>query len=166
MEYIYIGEIVNTHGIKGEVRMCSDFKYKDKVFIKDFKFYLGNRKEELTVNTYRHHKHFDMVTFQGIDDINEAIAYKGDLVYVNREDVKIDGYFNEDLVGLTVINKNDNKVVGIVNDVVNNSMYDLLMITGNTKNHLIPLLDEFIVDVSLKEKTIVVNVIEGLINEN
>ena len=45
MKFINIGKIVNTHGIKGELRILSDFKYKDKVFKKDFKFYIGKDKE-------------------------------------------------------------------------------------------------------------------------
>ena len=60
MKFINIGKIVNTHGIKGELRILSDFKYKDKVFKKGFKFYVGKDKEELIVNSYRYHKIFDM----------------------------------------------------------------------------------------------------------
>ena len=39
MDYIYIGKIVNTHGIKGEVRILSDFKYKDRIFKNGFNMY-------------------------------------------------------------------------------------------------------------------------------
>ena len=47
MKYIYIGDIVNTHGLKGEVRLISDFEYKNKVFKKGFKLYIGRTKEEV-----------------------------------------------------------------------------------------------------------------------
>ena len=53
MDFIYVGEIVNTHGIKGEVRIISDFKYKKDVFKKNFKIYVGKGKKELLINTYR-----------------------------------------------------------------------------------------------------------------
>ena len=89
MDYIYIGDIVNTHGIKGELRILSDFKYKDKIFIHDFKLYVGRSKELLTIDTYRKHKEYDMVKFYEVEDINDAIAYKGDKVYINRNDIKI-----------------------------------------------------------------------------
>src|SRR5574344_2493784 len=166
MNYIYIGEIINTHGLKGELKIVSEFKYKDKVFVKGMKFYVGNRKEEVIVNSYRPNKQLDMVTFEGVNDIETAITFKTDSVYINRDDVKIYGYFNEDLIGLTVLDMNKNIVIGKVLDVVNNSKYDLLLIQGENKNHLIPLIDEFVKEVSLKEKTILVNVIEGLIDEN
>ena len=46
MEYIYLGKIVNTHGIKGEIRILSDFRYKEKVFIKYFPIYIGKKHEK------------------------------------------------------------------------------------------------------------------------
>ena len=48
---VYVGEIVNTHGIKGELRIISDFKYKDKVFFKGNKLYLGKRKQKVLIDT-------------------------------------------------------------------------------------------------------------------
>ena len=81
MNWIYIGKIVNTHGIKGEVRLLSNFSKKALVFKKDFKIYIGEEKEEEIINTYRPHKQFDMLTFQGINDINKVLKYKGKKVY-------------------------------------------------------------------------------------
>ena len=51
-EYIYIGKIVNTHGIKGELRLLSDFKYKDKVFLENRKIYISEDYICETINTY------------------------------------------------------------------------------------------------------------------
>ena len=90
MKYIRIGKIVNTHGIKGELRILSDFKHKDKVFKKDMKFYVGKNKTEFIVNSYRFHKVFDMVTFKGFNNINDVEYLKGDFVFVNEEDVVLD----------------------------------------------------------------------------
>ena len=46
MKYVLIGKIVNTHGLKGEVRILSSFKYKDKVFKNGMKVYIGKNKIE------------------------------------------------------------------------------------------------------------------------
>ena len=73
---VYVGEIVNTHGIKGELRIVSDFKYKSEVFVPGKKLYLGKRRQEEIIKTYRKHKNYDMITFERIDDINEAIIFK------------------------------------------------------------------------------------------
>ena len=87
---VYVGEIVNTHGIKGELRIVSDFKYKEKVFINGNKLYLGKRKQKVIIDSYRKHKNYDMVKFDGINDINDAIIFKGDEVYIKREDLDIE----------------------------------------------------------------------------
>ena len=75
MDLIYIGKIVNTHGIKGEVRILSDFEYKEEVFKINNKLIVDNN--ELIIKSYRKHKNYDMVTFEGIDDINDVLKYKG-----------------------------------------------------------------------------------------
>ena len=83
MDLVYVGKIVNTHGIKGEVRILSDFDYKERVFKKEVSFYLGKEKQELMVSSYRHHKMFEMVTFEGINNINDVLKYKGDYIHVD-----------------------------------------------------------------------------------
>ena len=75
-EFVYVGKIVNTHGIKGEVRILSDFEYKDKVFKPKMVIYIGRKKEQEVINTYRHHKNFEMITMEGYGNINEILKYK------------------------------------------------------------------------------------------
>ena len=89
MDYVYIGKIVNTHGIKGEVRILSNFEMIPKVFQKGMTFYIGKKKEAKVVTSYRHHKVFEMVTFEGIDNINDVLYMKGLNVFVNREDLNL-----------------------------------------------------------------------------
>ena len=72
---IYIGKIVNTHGIKGELRILSNFSSKNKVFIPQMPIYIDNQKE--IINSYRHHKMFDMITLKNYNNINEVLKYKG-----------------------------------------------------------------------------------------
>ena len=105
MNYIYIGKIVNTHGLKGEVRILSNFKYKDKVFIKNMNIYIGKDKKKEAINSYRPHKNFDMICMNGYNNINDVLKYKGSLVYVLKEDIRLDSgcYLDEDLIGLDVI---------------------------------------------------------------
>ena len=159
---VYIGEIVNTHGIKGELRIVSDFKYKDAVFVPGKKIYLGKRKQEEVIRTYRRHKTFDMVTFEDINDINDAIAFKGDDVFVKREDLDIDGYVDEDIIGLGAYNKDE--LIGKVDTIIKNKQ-EILVIKNSDRTYLVPFVDEF-VKIDLENKRIDVNVIEGLLDEN
>ena len=141
MKFINIGKIVNTHGIKGELRILSDFKYKDKVFKKGFKFYVGKDKEELIVNSYRYHKIFDMVTFNDLNDINLVLKYKGKEVYINEEDLELDGeIYIDNLLGYKVLVGDKDIGVGEV---------------------LIPYVKEFII--KIEDNTIYVKDVGGLI---
>ena len=60
MEKVYIGKIVNTHGIKGELRILSDFEFKDKAFKVNSEIYIDNEKH--IIKSYRRHKNYDMIT--------------------------------------------------------------------------------------------------------
>lgn len=160
---VYVGEIVNTHGIKGELRIISDFKYKEKVFINGNKLYLGKRKQKVIIDSYRKHKNYDMVKFDGINDINDAIIFKGDEVYVKREDLDIDGYVDEDIIGLKVYN--EDKLIGKVTNIVKNKQ-EILVVKNRNKSYLIPFVNEFIKNIDLDKKILNINVIEGLLDEN
>ena len=164
MDYIYVGEIVNTHGIKGEVRIISDFKYKKEVFKKNFKIYVGKEKKKLIINTYRVHKMYDMVTFEDINDINDVLDYKGLNVYINRSDLKIDGILDEDIIGLT--SYSNDKEIGVVKEILKSKAHDILVIEKSDKRFLIPYINEFIENIDLQNKSIYIKEIEGLINED
>ncbi len=161
MEYIYVGDIVNTHGLKGELRIISDFPYKDQIFKTDFKLYVGQRKEELIIKKYRQHKIYDMVTLNGVDDINEAIIYKGDAVYINREDLRVGDYLDEDLIGLKVYS--NNKLLGVITAIRTSKAHKIVVVNDK---YLIPKVSAFINKIDLDNKRMDINEIEGLIDEN
>ena len=165
MKRILIGQIVNTHGLKGELRIVSNFPYKELVFKQGFKVYVGKREEVCKIHSYRPHKIYDMVTFEGIDNINTAVAYKGDYVYIDRCDLEIDGYINEDIIGFDVWN--EEKIVGVLKDIVNNGAHDILVILEQAGNKImIPFVDEYVKNVDLDNKKITIEMIEGFLNEN
>ena len=116
MRFIYIGKVTNTHALKGEIRILSNFEFKNKVFTKGFKLYVGHLKTEETIETYRRHKQFDMVKFVGIDNINDVIKYKGASVFINEEDLNLsdDEILVEELIGMKVYN--DDSLVGNITE--------------------------------------------------
>lgn len=161
MEYLYIGKLVNTHGIKGEVRILSNFRYKDKVFIKGFKFYVGKDKKEYTVETYRKHKNFDMVVFKNNYDINLIEYLKGSFVYINKEDLKLDKntFLSVDLIGFNVI-IND-KLIGVISDVLDTPANEVLVLDNNL---MIPYVKTFINTINVDKKEVIVNDVKGLLS--
>lgn len=160
-DYVYIGKIVDTHGIKGELRILSSFERKDIVFISGNKLYLGDELEEKIISSYRHHKNFEMVVFEGINNINEVLKYLKKSVYFKRDDLKLNDkeYLIEDLIDYNVIE--NNILIGKVIDIVYNNSNILLSIDG-TKNFYIPLNSNYVLKVDTKNKEIIVENIKGL----
>ena len=161
MNLIKIGKIVNTHGIKGELRILSKFPYKDKVFINNMKIYIDKKDIEI-INTYRRHKNFDMITLKGYNNINEVLKYKGKYVYIDSSDIKLDNnkYLDEELIGLTVIYENIEK--GIIKDIERYDKTVLFNIKGNNKSYLIPYNDNLIDKIDINNKKIYIKDIKGL----
>ena len=162
MDLVYIGKIVNTHGIKGELRILSDFEKKDVVFKPGFTLYLGEGQARQVISSYRKHKMFDMVTFEGYDNINQVLIFKGMKVYANREDLNLDDndYLLEDLIGFSI--KDNGEILGKVKEIVYNGSGTLLVVEG-TKTFYIPNNKEFVKKVLLDEKEIECENAKGLI---
>ena len=68
MDKVYVGKIVSTHGIKGEIRILSNFQFKSKVFVVGKKIIIDDK--DYVIKSYRHHKNFEMVTLNEYNDIN------------------------------------------------------------------------------------------------
>ena len=156
MKYVYVGKIVNTHALKGEVRIISDFEYKTRVFKKDNILYVGYDKDELKIESYRIHKQFDMVKFYGIDYINDVIKYKGCNVYVLEENLNLSD--NEillsDLTNYEVYN--NDKLIGKIEEYRCDNGNKLIKVN----NKYIPYNDNFIVKYDKINKSIYFNGIE------
>lgn len=162
MDYVFIGKIVNTHGIKGELRIKSNFDKKDLVFKPNFKLYIGKTYDCEKIVSYRKHKDFDMVTFEGYDNINQVLKYLKMNVYAKRSDLELkdEDYVLQDLIDLEI--KEDGEVLGKVREIVYNGSNILLQIEGNN-NFYIPIKGNFIKKVNLSKKEIEVENARGLI---
>ena len=144
MNLINIGHVTNTHGLKGEIRILSNFKFKENVFKVSNKLYIRNT--ELVINSYRKHK-----------------EYEGEDVYIDRDTLDYVGYLDEDLIGLNVYDRNN--LMGKVVDIVKTNAHDVLVIE-NGKRHMVPNIGEFVKHVDLDNKRIDINYIKGLANED
>ncbi len=163
MNYILIGKIVNTHGIKGELRIISDFPYKDRVFKNNFNIYIGKDKINEVINTYRHHKIFDMITLKNYNNINEVLKYKGSLVYINRLDLKLNDneYLECDLLDFNIIINNN--IIGKLSSFENHNNNKIIIVKNKEKEILLPYNNNLIENINLDKKEITYKNIEGLI---
>lgn len=168
-KYISVGKIVNFHGIKGEARVGYSKNQQDfflsleSVFVKK-----DNEYQELKIDSVRQNKNFLIVKFEGIDSINDIIPLKGCLLFVEedvvRENLDEDEFLIDELVGLNVFDAETDKKLGFVIGVSNNGANDLISVKTNSKKiSLIPFVKAIVPVVDIKNKKILVNNIEGLL---
>jgi 16S rRNA processing protein RimM len=168
MKYLEVGKIVGTHGIRGEVKIISDSDFRNERFKKNQKLYVKKQEvmEEITIDSHRVHKNWDLITFNKITDINLVLDYVGSLVFVNREELPIlpqHEYYYDDLIGLKVYLE-DNTLIGEVTDITNLPRGILLVVTKlDGKESLIPFVAEFVKSVDQSHQRIIITPIEGLL---
>lgn len=167
IDYILVGKIVNTHGIKGEVKVISETDFKSDCYHKNNLTYIDYNGEKIFVKiiSYRSHKGFDLLTFEGLNDINFVEKYKGFSLYSENKkprDLKKNEYHEIDLIGLEVYQ--NNTLVGHINSIKTYPQCDYLEIRKiNLEMRLIPFLKEFILDVDVLNKKIIIIEMEGLL---
>ena len=158
MEKIYIGKIVSTHGIKGELKILSDFEYKSKVFVVGNKLIIDDK--EYTIKSYRVHKNFDMVTLDDYKDINEVLFLLKKDVYVSKDSLNLNNeeILDEDLITYKVLT-NTGKV-GIIKEIFKASETNKILRVLFDKEVLIPY--SFIKKIDKSNKEIIVELIDGM----
>jgi len=168
-KYISIGKITNFFGIKGEAKVG----YDNENQIKKAKSVLMLDDEsqiELKIKSIRFHKNFAIVKFDGIDDINDLLQYKGQRIFVLKQEainkLEKDEFLIQDLIGCVVFNEQNEKLGEVVN-ISTNSAQDMLNIkNGFGQVDMVPFVNEFFPVVDIKNKKIIIRPIEGLLSWN
>lgn len=158
MEKVYVGKIVSTHGIKGELKILSDFPYKDKVFVVDNKLIIDDK--EYTIKSYRVHKNFDMVTLDNYTDINEVLFLLKRDVYVSKDSLNLNDeeILDEDLITYRVLTNTGKE--GIIKEIFKASETNKILRVLFDKEVLVPY--NFIKKIDKDKKEVVVELIDGM----
>lgn len=171
-EYLNVGRIVGTHGIRGEVRVQSNTDFPEVRFAPGSRLILLPPQEGepmvLTVEKSRIHQSVYLVKFREWDNINQAEPFKGGRLVVRKEDqVPVDEesgeYYFHQIVGLTAVTT-DGQELGRVKEILPLPANDVWVIQppDQKKDILIPYISEIVKDVDLKEKRITIEWMEGL----
>ena len=158
MDKIYIGKIVSTHGIKGELKILSDFEYKSKVFVVGNKLIIDDK--EYTIKSYRVHKNFDMVTLDDYKDINEVLFLLKKDVYVSKDELSFNDneILDSELMEYKVLTNTGN--VGIIKEIFKASETNKIIRVLFDKEVLIPY--SFIKKIDKSNKEVIVELIDGM----
>ena len=161
MEKLKVGKIVSTHGIKGEIRILSDFPYKEKIFGVGKEIFVDEKRYVIT--SYRVHKNYDMVMLDGFHDINEVMPLMKKEVYVDKEklDLGEDEILDEELLTYDVLTTSGEK--GKVVEVFQASETNKIIRVLFQEEVLIPLYSPMVKEISKAKKQIVVELLEGMV---
>jgi len=166
MEYVTIGKILNTFGIKGELKVDVYTDFPEDRFQKGSTVYVGDDYLPFKVASHREHKGFMLLLLEDNEDINLVEKFKGMYLYKSKDDIKPlqDGqYYFSDLKDLDVYADDEKigKVLNVESGLRNNNLRVLK--AEDNKEYLIPFIPVFIKKVDLEERRIDINRIEGLI---
>jgi 16S rRNA processing protein rimM len=160
MDEVYIGKVVGTHGIKGEIRILSDFQFKDKVFVVGKKLIIDDR--EYVIRSYRKHKNFDMVTLDYYNNINEVLFLVKRKVYVSKSSLGLDDnqVLDEELINFTVLTSDGKS--GIIKEIFLASPNNKILRVMFDKEVLIPINSPMVKSISKDKKEVLVELLEGM----
>ena len=157
-KYLEAGQIVNTHGIRGEVKILPWCDGPE--FLKAFKtLYIEGKP--YAVEQSRVHKTLLLCKLRGIDDVSVAQTFKNKVVKIDRDSAPIaEGrVFISDLIGLPVFA--EDKEIGTLKDVLSGPANDVYIVKGD-REYMIPAVSEFLEDVNVDEGYIKVKLLEGM----
>lgn len=167
-QYLEIGKLINTHGIKGEMKLelwCDDIDY-----VKQFKaVYLdGNGNKPLTLLSARPQKNHAIVKFLEITTIEEAERLKGCVIFGNRDDAEIDDDANyiQDIIGCRVVDIDSGREYGIVCDVLNHGASDILDIKADGGHKYAPVIEDIVKEIDTENGVITIKYMKGLFDED
>ena len=167
MEYIEIGQIVNTNGLKGVVKVnpftddISKFEELKYIYIQ-----LKSELKKVKIEQVRYNKNQVLLKLEGIDSIEEAEKYRNFYLKIEKksqEELGEDTYYIVDLIGINVYSEND-EYLGTIEDVFPTGSNDVYVVKDNLgKQILVPAIAEVVKEVELKNKKMVIKSIPGLI---
>ena len=167
-QFLEIGKIVATQGIRGEFRV--QYYCDSAEVLCDFDtLYLDKGKTEVTVERSYPHKNIVVMKLAGIDKIEQAQPLIGKILYLNRDDAELEEglYFIQDIIGLTVKDVDTGEVYGKISDVYQNGASDVYSIRKEDGRELLfPCIDEVVISTDIDAGEMLIRPLPGLFDED
>lgn len=167
-QFLELGKINNTHGIKGEVKValwCDDINY---VKLLKTVYLDSNGKKSLTLVSARPQKNIGILKFAEITTVEQAQELKNKVLYCNRDDAKIDDgkHYLADIIGCYVVDIDTDEEYGKIVDVLNYGSCDIYDVESWGKHTLIPAIDDVVKEINTEYQVIKIKPMKGLFDEN
>ena len=160
-KFLEAGEVANTHGIQGEVRINPWCDSPEFLLQFDTLYIDGTPVKVLSA---RIHKNCVLAVLEGVDDVNAAMRLKGKKVEIDRSGVVLPAgrHFIADLIGLEVRDADSGEVLGKVADVLTPPAHEVYVVKGGKHEYMIPAVDAFLKETNVEGGYIRVHLIEGM----
>ena len=170
-KWFNVGKIVNTHGIKGEVRVISRTDFPEERYQVDNQLFLFMTEKsspiQLTIKSHRKHKNFDLLIFEGYEDVNQAESLKGGMLKVPEShlgELPEDEFYFHQILGCLVCTTKGEEI-GKVIEILTPGANDVWVVKGkNGKENYIPYIEQVVKKVDIKEQIILIDPMEGLLS--
>ncbi len=167
-QYLEVGKINNTHGIKGEMKLqlwCDGIEYLRQFNVL---YYDAEGKKPVKLLSVRPQKDIAIIKLEGVNSIDDAEKLKGCLLYGNRDDAKLEDGANyiADLIGCYVVDIDTEEEYGRVTDVVNYGSCDIYDVECGGKHFLIPAIEDVVKEINTEYQVIKIKKMKGLFNED
>lgn len=161
LEFITAGQIVNTHGIRGEIKILPQ-DVDAEILHKIKTIYIDGEQRAVTAS--RVHKGCLLAKLPGVDDMDAALALKNKTVAIRRKDAKLPKgvYFDQELIGLIARNAETGEELGTLEEVMDYPAHKVYAVRGGKDEYLIPAVPAFVKEIDIKANTIDIHVWEGL----
>ncbi len=166
MELIEIGQVVNTHGIRGEIKLNPWTDFLDDLL--DIEVFYDKTKDgavALEATNIRIHKNCAIIKLKGVNDMTAAESYRGKTLFVEKEETLPEGrYYVADLIGLKVLT--DEGELGTVADVFNTGANDIYEVKRpGEKPAYLPAISQVVEEINLEEGYMKVHILDGLLDD-
>ena len=162
-QYLEVGKVTRTHGLMGEV-VVQPWADSPEFLCGFQTLYVDEAHWPIKVERARVHKNTVILKLEGITDVNGALAMRGAILFIDREDAHLPQgrFFLADLIGLEVRNAESGEVLGKLEEVLTLPANAVYVVRGGAREYLIPAVEEFIVETNPEENYIRVRMMEGL----
>jgi 16S rRNA processing protein RimM len=170
-KWFNVGKIVNTHGIKGEIRVISTTDFPEERYAKGNSLFIFFSNEtdpiEVKVSAHRVHKNFDLLMFEGYSNVNHVERFKGAMIKIPEEqhgDLNEGEFYYYEIIGCSVETV-DGEKLGKIKEILSTGANDVWVIQRHgMKDALIPYIKEVVQEIDIDNKLIVIQPMEGLLS--
>jgi 16S rRNA processing protein RimM len=171
LDYLHVGKIVNTQGLRGEVRVISQTDFPSERYKIGNQLVLFRKQKEpvvLRVKSYRKHKSFDVLSFERHPSINDVEKYRDGILKVSVDDLQSlseNEFYYHEIIGLEVLTV-DGEKIGKVKEILSPGANDVWIVQREDKKDvLIPYIEPVVKKVDLINRIVIIEWLEGLADD-